>query len=182
MSIPITVIATAPRSIASADGGGTKTQPKSTNPIAVQQALQRWVPLSKDNTVFALKDTVAPTKPALDFVASPTKVGLLDWGKTMLTFGALPLVCYWGVEQLTKKSLQSTPTWLRPTHHWLKEQLGPSSRGIGMALPLAVGLGGIIQMPFSFMVAKAQHTTNEKVLKTLEKQGINAPLGNTLRQ
>jgi hypothetical protein len=148
--------------------------------LLVKQALQRWQPVSKDNTVFALKDTVAPTKPALDFVASPTKVGLLDWGKTMLMFGALPIALLKGLTWLAKTPLQSVPNWLHPPFEYLKTEMGTNGRALDMALMSAVVLGAVIKIPFSFIAGKAQHNTNEKILTQLQQAGVNAPLGNTL--
>jgi len=170
------------------DFTSSTTQKKTTVPFnpqedkAVKELLARWKPKAIDNSFLGIQDEKAMKKPAKDFLADPTKVGMLDFITNTALWVGVPHLAFDGlhfiVDKIPTKTVEQLPKFLSEGATFLKT----NGSHMGKLMMIEGAIAALIQIPLSLGVWNNQKTTNEKVLKTLKEQGIDAPLGDTLHK
>jgi hypothetical protein len=149
---------------------------------SIKQTLDRWQPKSKDASFLGIKDEESAKKPAKDFLADPVKVGITDFAVNTFFWVGVPHLVFDGlhfiVDKIPQKTVAHLPKLLSEGVTFLKT----NGSSMGKLMLIEGAIAALIQIPLSLGVWNNQKTLNEKVLKTLKEQGIDAPLGDTLRK
>ncbi len=123
-----------------------------------------------DNSSFGIKDEESAKKPAIDFLADPTKVGWRDFGMNVLFLAVLPELIFHGVELLCHKLPAQMPKKLT-------DAMAKYGKAIGFLLLIESVASTLIQIPLSLFTANEQKETNKQALAAIQKNGITATFG-----
>jgi hypothetical protein len=134
----------------------------------VKQALDRWNPTSKDDyriDSLGIRSQLSKDKPALNYLADPTKRGVMDFVSTVAFFLIPDLLLFVASLSIEKIS-----------HPWVKNVLKTIKPNNLTFLGFGLGLAAI-QAFFSMSVADKQKKANQQALKAIATYGINAKYG-----
>jgi hypothetical protein len=151
------------------------SEPKKLKPMenpTVKKALKRWFPEEKEQGWFGFVDYNCRKKPAISFLADPTKVGLTSFAlwSTVWSVGGV----------LADYALQLTGrTW----NLFSNEKITPQKSLVQFVkqnwgqVCMVVGISVFFELLNSINVAKYQQETNAIALDALENKGIHAKFG-----